>query len=161
MKHKVKVNGFTGLTDTQERACKLLATGESVESTAQQLNIEVNTLILWRRNKAFECYYNLQREQRRNATIASVYALADEAIKTLKESLTFSAGEATRLKAATYIIDKLQTLEIGETDVREAVRREANIVADWGENLTFDERKYKEKLRAMGVDEQDYNDTLQ
>ena len=161
MRQKPKINGFTGLTETQEKACKLLAQGESVESTAQQLNIEESTLTIWRRNKAFDCYYNLQREQRRNATIASVYALADEAIKTLRDSLTFSAGEATRLKAATYIIDKLQSLEIGETDVREAVRREANIVADWGENITFDERKYKETLREMGVDEQDYNDTLQ
>lgn len=160
MKHKIKINGFTGLTETQENACKLLAQGESVENTAKQLNIDVNTLTIWRRNKAFECYYNLQREQRRNATIANVYALADEAIKTLKESLSFSAGEATRLKAATYIIDKLQTLEIGETDVREAVRKEANIIESWGENITFDERKYKETLREMGVEEQDYNDTL-
>lgn len=155
---QIKINGATGLTDLQEKACKLLAQGESVESTAQQLGIEEHTLSLWQRNRAFDCYYNLQRANRRNATIGSVYSLAEEAIGVLRQSLSEITNEATRLKAATYIIDKLQTLEIGETDVREVARNEAKTIdLDWG---TFDERKYQETLREMGVEERDYRDSL-
>lgn len=162
MKHKkIEVSKVTGLTATQENACKLLASGESVESTAQRLGIEEHTLSLWQRNKAFNCYYNLQRKNRRNATIESLYSLADEAIGVLRQSLSEITSEATRLKAATYIIDKLQALEVGETDIREAVKREST--KEWGEDIlvVFDKEKYEQTLQEIGIEEQDYNDTLQ
>lgn len=156
---KVRVNGFTGLTSTQERACSLLASGATTEAVAAELSIPEQTLYLWQKQSTFECYYNKRRSVIRNAAVQSLFGLVDEATTAIRESLS-SENESVRLKAATYIIDKLQKMDVGKTDILEVVKQEATY-CNWGVAATFHKEDYKERLKELGVQEQDYQKSLQ
>ena len=134
---KVQVSSVTGLTPTQERACSLLASGAKTAEVAQKLDVPEQTIYL-------------------------LFGLKDEAVTAIRESLN-STNESVRLKAASYIIDKLQNVEVGKTDIVEAVRAEATYsdTEGWGitENV-FHEREYRDRLKELGVQEQDYQSSL-
>lgn len=154
---KVQISSVTGLTPTQERACFLLASGTKTKDVAQQLGIQEQTLYLWQRQTTFVCYYNKQRSVIKSAAVQGLFGLMDEAISAIRESLN-STNENVKLKAATYIVDKLQNLEIGKTDILEAVKAEATYNG-WEPNC-FHESEYRERLKALGVQEQDYQSSL-
>ena len=159
---KVQVSSFTGLTPTQERACSLLASGVKTAEVAQELDVPEHTIYLWQQQTTFVCYYNKQRSVIKNAAVQSLFGLMDEAVTAIRESLN-STNESVRLKAASYIIDKLQNVEVGKTDIVAAVRAEATY-SDTGrwditENV-FHEREYRDRLKELGVQEQDYQSSL-
>jgi len=159
---KVQVSSVTGLTPTQERACSLLASGAKTAEVAQKLDVPEQTIYLWQKQTTFVCYYNKQRSVIKNAAVQSLFGLMDEAVTAIRESLN-STNESVRLKAASYIIDKLQNVEVGKTDIVEAVRAEATYsdTERWGitENV-FHEREYRDRLKELGVQEQDYQSSL-
>lgn len=159
---KVQVSSVTGLTPTQERACSLLASGAKTAEVAQKLDVPEQTIYLWQKQTTFVCYYNKQRSVIKNAAVQSLFGLMDEAVTAIRESLN-STNESVRLKAASYIIDKLQNVEVGKTDIVEAVRAEATYsdTEGWGiaENV-FHEREYRDRLKELGVQEQDYQSSL-
>lgn len=156
---KVQISSVTGLTPTQEKACSLLASGAKTTDVAQQLDVPEQTLYLWQKQTTFVCYYNKQRSVIKNAAVQSLFGLMDEAVTAIRESLT-STNENVRLKAATYIVDKLQGLEIGKTNIVEAVRAEATYpdMGGWGSD--FHESEYRNRLKELGVQEQDYQSSL-
>lgn len=159
---KVQVSSVTGLTPTQERACSLLASGAKTVEVAQKLDVPEKTLYLWQKQTTFVCYYNKQRSVIKNAAVQSLFGLMDEAVTAIRESLN-STNESVRLKAASYIIDKLQNVEVGKTDIVEAVKAEATYsdTDRWGitENV-FHENEYRDRLQELGVKEQDYQSSL-
>lgn len=158
---KVQVSSVTGLTPTQERACSLLASGAKTAEVAQQLDVPEKTLYLWQKQTTFVCYYNKQRSVIKDAAVQSLFGLMDEAVTAIRESLN-STNESVRLKAASYIIDKLQNVEVGKTDIVEAVRAEATYTdTGWeiGESV-FHESEYRDRLKELGVQEQDYQSSL-
>lgn len=157
---KKMISSVTGLTPTQERACSLLASGAKATAVAEQLDVSEQTIYLWQKQKTFICYYNKQRSVIKDAAVQSLFGLMDEAITAIRESLT-STNESVRLKAATYIVDKLQSLDVGKTDIVEAVKAEATYTDEWaGVGNYFHENEYRQKLKEMGVEEQDYKSTL-
>ena len=159
---KVRVSSVTGLTPTQERACSLLASGAKTADVAQQLDVPEESIYLWQKQTTFSCYYNKQRSVIKNAAVQSLFGLMDEAVTAIRESLN-STNESVRLKAASYIIDKLQNVEVGKTDIVEAVKAEATYsdTDRWGitENV-FHENEYRDRLQELGVKEQDYQSSL-
>lgn len=159
---KVQVSSVTGLTPTQERACSLLASGAKTAEVAQKLDVPEQTIYLWQKQTTFVCYYNKQRSVIKNAAVQSLFGLMDEAVTAIRESLN-STNESVRLKAASYIIDKLQNVEVGKTDIIEAVKAEATYsdTEGWGitENV-FHESEYRDRLQELGVKEQDYQSSL-
>ena len=159
---KVQVSSVTGLTPTQERACSLLASGAKTAEVAQKLDVPEQTIYLWQKQTTFVCYYNKQRSVIKNAAVQSLFGLMDEAVTAIRESLN-STNESVRLKAASYIIDKLQNVEVGKTDIVEAVRAEATYSDTEGWDITenvFHEREYRDRLKELGVQEQDYQSSL-
>lgn len=158
-KEKVKVSNVTGLTKTQERACMLLASGESVSSVAELLKVPEENLFLWQKQNTFICYYNKRRSVLRDQAIQGLFSLVDEAISTIRDSLN-STNENVRLRTATYIVDKLQSLELGETDILDSVREESTFSDDWLNGEKFHETYYSDKLKELGIKEQNYQETL-
>lgn len=159
---KVQVSSVTGLTPTQERACSLLASGAKTAEVAQKLDVPEQTIYLWQKQTTFVCYYNKQRSVIKNAAVQSLFGLMDEAVTAIRESLN-STNESVRLKAASYIIDKLQNVEVGKTDIVEAVRAEATYSDTGGWDITenvFHESEYRDRLKELGVQEQDYQSSL-
>ena len=159
---KVQVSSVTGLTPTQERACSLLASGAKTAEVAQKLDVPEKTLYLWQKQTTFVCYYNKQHSVIKDTAVQSLFGLMDEAVTAIRESLN-STNESVRLKAASYIIDKLQNVEVGKTDIVEAVRAEATYsdTEGWGitENV-FHDCEYRDRLQDLGVKEQDYQSSL-
>lgn len=155
---KVQVSSITGLTPVQERACSLLASGVKTKDVAQQLDVPEQTIYLWQKQNTFVCYYNKQRSVIKDAAVQSLFGLMDDAVTAIRESLN-SSNENVRLKAATYIVDRLQGLEMGNTDIIEAVRNEATYTDGWG-GETFHESEYREKLKELGIREQSYQNSL-
>lgn len=159
---KVQVSSVTGLTPTQERACSLLASGAKTAEVAQELDVPEQTIYLWQKQTTFVCYYNKQRSVIKNAAVQSLFGLMDEAVTAIRESLN-STNESVRLKAASYIIDKLQNIEVGKTDIIEAVKAEATYSDTGGWDIAenvFHESEYMDRLQELGVKEQDYKSSL-
>lgn len=159
---KVQISSVTGLTPTQERACSLLASGAKTAEVAQELDVPEQTIYLWQKQTTFVCYYNKQRSVIKNAAVQSLFGLMDEAVTAIRESLN-STNESVRLKAASYIIDKLQNIEVGKTDIIEAVKAEATYSDTGGWDIAenvFHESEYMDRLQELGVKEQDYKSSL-
>ena len=159
-KAKPTISSVTGLTPTQERACNMLASGETIEAVAEEIKVPESTLLLWQKQTTFKCYFNQKRSNIKGNLIQGVYSLAQEAVNALRDSLN-SENEQVRLKAATYIVDKLQSMEIGQTDIIAEVKAEATYSdTRWDIDGTFHEKEYKSKLRELGIAEPDYRSTL-
>lgn len=159
-KSRPRISSITGLTPTQERACSMLASGQTIEAVAEEIKVPESTLLLWQRQTTFKCYFNQKRSNIKGSLMQGVCSLAQAAVNALRQSLN-SENEQVRLKAATYIVDKLQSLEIGQTDIVAAVKDEATYAdSKWAIDAVFHENEYKAKLCELGVKEQDYRSTL-
>lgn len=155
---KAGVSTATGLTKVQEEACILLARGEEISAIAEQLGVTQDSLFLWQKQPTFKCYYNRQRSIIRHAATQGVYALAGEALSTLRDCLG-SINDSVRLKAATFILDKLQADDVGTIDIVEEVRAEATYDDSAFLGSYFHEDEYRQRLDALGVEEQDYEES--
>lgn len=152
---KVNISEYTGLTPTQEQAAELLASGVSVTSVAEKLGIARSTLYLWEKQTTFKVYFNRRCSDARSTLVVGLFGLADEALSTIRKSLQ-SENEQVRLKAAMWITDKLQSVEIKQTDLLAVLREEAthrDEGAMWG-NSYFHEDEYKTRLKELGIKEQ-------
>lgn len=157
---KVTISQDTGLTPIQEQAATMLASGVSVTDVAEKLNVSRAAIYLWQKQTTYKVYFNKLCSNSRNTLIVGLYCLADEALRTIRESLR-SENEQVRLKAAMWVTDKLQNIEIGETDVITAIRKECTYNDNWYDHEpTFHEQEYKYRLKELGLKEPDLQSTL-
>lgn len=159
-KAKANINSITGLTSTQERACSLLASGATIEAVAEEVKVPESTILLWQRQATFKCYFNQKKSNIIGNLTQGVFSLAQEAVNALRNSLN-SENEQVRLKAATYIVDKLQSIEVGQTDIIQVVKAEATYSDTmWDSDAKFHEKEFNSRLQELGIKEQDYQSTL-
>lgn len=116
IEQKVTISPITGLTPQQEQACILFANGENVSDVASILKVNRSTLYLWQQNKAFECYYNKLCQEYKNEVKNGLLGLHKQAVATIEQLIT-TGSEATRLKAATWVLEKVEAIEVGETNI--------------------------------------------
>lgn len=161
--NKYTISKSTGLTATQEQACALLASGGSIASVAEQVGVSRAALYLWQKQTTFVCYFNKLRQDTQSELTQGLFSLATEAINTIRESL-HSDNEQIRLKAAMWITDKLQSVQITQTDALAVARKEATHAEEWEAAMalgqTFHESEYKERLKEWGIEEPNYSETL-
>lgn len=154
---KIAVSTATGLTPTQEEACTLLASGSTVTDVATKLAVSRTAIYEWQKQTTFKVFFNKQRSIIQSNTLQGLFGMAVDAIQAIRNSLN-SNDEKIRFKAATYIVDKLQSIEIGQTDIFKAIRGEATH-STWGDlEDKVDPQEYKELCREYGVKEQDPKD---
>ncbi len=154
IEQKATISPTTGLTPQQEQACILLASGESVTDVAVKLNLNRGTLYKWQQNKAFECYYNKQCQEYKNEVKNGLLGLHQQAVATIKQLITIGS-EATRLKAATWVLDKVEAIEVGETSIRRVLKEQCTTTNNgWGDFTNFDEKEYNKQLKVLGLDEE-------
>lgn len=154
IEQKATISPITGLTPQQEQACILLASGENVTDVADKLSLNRGTLYKWQQNKAFECYYNKQCQEYKNEVKNGLLGLHQQAVATIEQLIT-TGSEATRLKAATWVLEKVEAIEVGETSIRRALKEQCTTTNDdWGDLTTFDEEGYKRQLKALGLDDE-------
>lgn len=154
IEQKTTISPITGLTPQQEQACILLASGENVTDVADKLSLNRGTLYKWQQNKAFECYYNKQCQEYKNEVKNGLLGLHQQAVTTIEQLIT-TGSEATRLKAATWVLEKVEAIEVGETSIRRALKEQCTTTNnDWGDFSKFDEKEYKRQLKALGLDDE-------
>lgn len=143
-----EVNTQTGLTPIQEQAAILLASGDSFTAVAEKVSVNRSTLYKWQMQITFQCFFNQQCNDYKNNLKNGLFGLANEALSAIRDCL-HSDNEATRLKAAMWVTDKVELSEIGKSDVREAVKDKhiTSSLNDWGDFSNFDEKGYKTELR--------------
>lgn len=162
---KNTISKETGLTPTQEKACILLASGTPFASVAEAVGITRQTLWVWQKQTTFECYLNRQKKETQSLLTQSLFSLATDAVEAIRDSL-HSENEGVRLRAAQWVADRLQGVEITRTDAIEVARQEATYsdgdpLADWGNTAPYlHDKQYKEALDQMGIEETDYQSTI-
>lgn len=148
------ISPTTGLTPQQEQACILLASGENVTNVADKLSLNRGTLYKWQQNKAFVCFYNKQCQDYKNDVKNGLLGLHQQAIATMGQLMT-TGNEATRLKAAMWVLDKVEAIEIGDTNIRQVLKDQCTITnEDWIGFTRVDEKEYKRQLKTYGLDDE-------
>lgn len=139
----------TGLTPTQEQAAILLASGTTITAVADGLGINRGTLYDWQKLPTFQCFYNHQAIDFKEAIRGGLLGIAGEAIEAIRGVLN-SDNEANRLKAAMWVVERVSEMPTGETDVRKVLKAKNTIAnADWAQ--TFNEAAYNADLRRFGL----------
>lgn len=141
----------TGLTPIQEQAAMLLASGKTISEVSGQLNINRGTLYLWFEKLTFQCFYNTIMKEIQNNIRDGIFSLYSEALQAIRQNLS-SPNESIRMKAATYIIDKIQSSDVGETSPENIIRKQCTsneIENPWP--TYFDEKKFEDKMKENGL----------
>ena len=147
---KNTVNPQTGLTPLQEQAAMMLATGETITAVAAKLKVNRCTIYDWQRLITFQCFLNRQATDYRESLKNGLFGLASDALKTIRDTL-HSTNESNRLKAAMWLIERVNNTDTGETDAREAIReRCTKDVMEFDGNY-FDENEYNNALQWYGL----------
>lgn len=144
------ISPATGLTPQQEQACILLASGESYTAVAQRLNINRGTLYKWQDLLQFQCFYNKQCSDYKAEVRNALLGLHAEAVDTVRELMN-NGGEATRLKAAIWLLEKVEAVKVNGTNIRTVLReRYTEHISD--DYSRFNEYCYQEALKEFGLE---------
>lgn len=147
---KPTLSAYTGLTPQQEQAAILLASGNNITAVARQLNLNRSTLYEWQENTAFQCFYNQQCQDHQQAVKNALFGLHSTAIDTLTDLLS-NGNENTRLKAAMWLLERVANVEVGNTDLRQALKQKcSHPIVDF-EAIELDEAEYKQALLQYGL----------
>ena len=151
---KPTISALTGLTPQQEQAATMLASGENLTAVARQLNLNRSTLYEWQTNTAFQCFYNQQCQEHQEAVKNALFGLHRTAVDTLTDLLT-NGNENTRLKAATWLLERVAAVRIGETQIREVLKKQCtHAPSGWGDLSTLNEGEYKAELKRYGLSDE-------
>lgn len=149
---KLTVSPITGLTPQQEQACFYLASGNSVSATAKSLDVSRYTLYQWLQQDTFKCYYNRQVADGKIQMMGNLFNLQQKAVDTITDLLQHGS-EQTRLKAATWIADKVAAFNDGaQTDIRAHLKERCTHDSDtfWIEPQ-LNEDEYFDELSKRGL----------
>lgn len=147
---KNTVNPQTGLTPLQEQAAMMLATGETITAVAAKLNVNRCTIYDWQRLLTFQCFLNRQATDYRESLKNGLFGLASDALQTIRDCL-HSTNEGNRLKAAMWLIERVNNTDTGETDAREAIRERCTKNVMEVDTTLFDEDEYNKALQWYGL----------
>lgn len=140
----------TGLTPVQEKAVALMIDGADMEEVAKQCQIEVNVLLGWQNTLVFQCYLNQKKSFIKSVIKSGCISMYAEALKTLRDCLQ-SNNESIKLKSATLILQMIDNIPVGNTDVRAQLKEQCKINEDWMGNPMYDEKKYQKLLNENGL----------
>ena len=146
------ISPATGLTPQQEQACILLASGESYTAVAQRLNINRGTLYKWQDLLPFQCFYNQQCSDYKAEVRNALLGLHAEAVDTVRELMN-NGGEATRLKAAIWLLERVEAVEVGATDVREVLKAQHTEPIFDLPKTSLNDKAYRQALKDLGLSE--------
>jgi len=133
----------SGLTPLQEQVATFLASGKQITDTANELQISRATIYRLFDNVVFMAYYNLLCYEIKINTKNNLFTLQDKAFKAIGAALE-SDNDLTKLKAATWIIEKIQDVQIGCKNPIDALSNQCvgkNIIDVCFDNTEFEKLK--------------------
>jgi hypothetical protein len=137
----------SGLSPFQEQAAALLATGKTVTDTAAALEVSRATIYRLLQDGLFMAYYNLLCQEVQVNLKNHLFTLQEKAFTALTSALD-SDNAPTQLKAATWVLEKIQGVEVGDTDPKRAL-----YFASFGDvDHYLDEAKYERLKKQHGIE---------
>lgn len=148
------VEQVTGLTPQQEQAALLLASGESVTDVASKVNVNRATIYLWLQKVGFKCFYNQQCQIIQDNIRNGLFGLYGDALQALKDTLN-SDNEPAKLKAAMYILGKIELIDTSQQDPVEEIKKLCTTSAfnDIDDYIKFDSNKFDALMLENGLSE--------
>jgi hypothetical protein len=147
---KETINQQTGLTSTQEKSVVLLLSGKSITEVSQTLKIDRSTIYAWQKQSNFQAYFNATQERIQAELENGLMSLYEEAITTIKDCLS-SDNESIKLKAALWLVEKIESKKIGETDPRTLIKNELVLDNISSGFQNFDTRDYERILKENNL----------
>lgn len=149
MKKTEERSVVTGLTPIQEEAAIMLAKGQTIEEISESLNLNKGELIEWTQVVTFQCFLSQQNRAFKETLRSNIFGLAEQAVRAITESLS-SDNEQVKLKAATWIVDKINELNTGQPDIAVALR-EKHTINTFAELYQIDEASLRKEASKLGV----------
>jgi len=149
MKKTEERSVVTGLTPIQEEAAIMLAKGQTIEEISDSLNLNKGELIEWTQVVTFQCFLSQQNRAFKETLRSNIFGLAEQAVRAITESLS-SDNEQVKLKAATWIVDKINELNTGQPDIAVALR-EKHTINTFAEFNQIDEANLRKEASKLGV----------
>jgi len=110
---------FADLTPKQVKCLPLMAIGCTATEVAKKVKVSQVQISEWKRNPQFMSALDTVRRNALSDAEAALTGLATDAIKTLCELLKNASSEQVKLRAAMFIIDRLDFSEIKESNTDE------------------------------------------
>ena len=101
------VDNFKKLNDNQQKALPLLLMGENNKNVANKLGVDENTIYRWRNDPNFKNILNEMRRQSLESIERQLHSLGSKAITELTFLLENATNENNKLKASTFILEKI------------------------------------------------------
>lgn len=141
------------MNDQMRQAVEMLLEGASNKEVVKAMKIPMNTLLNWKRRAAFKAYYNSRLMVMKAEAISKKHSLLNKAMEAIEACLE-SENPTIRFKTAAYIIERLESEEIGHTDTRELIRAECttDTFSSWNPGEQFDRAKYERLCEENGID---------
>ena len=111
------------------------------------------TIYQWQQRISFQCFYNQQCQMIQDNIRNGLCGLYAEALNAVQGCLQ-SPNEATRLKAAMYVIGKVEMIDASRQDPEAEIRKLCTSISttDWDfSQEVFDEGRYKELMKDNGL----------
>ncbi|MBQ6648374.1 MAG: Hin recombinase [Muribaculaceae bacterium] len=145
----------TGLTPQQEQAALLLASGESITDVASRINVNRATIYLWQQKISFQCFYNQQCQIIQDNIRNGLCGLYAEALNSVHDCLK-SKNEAVKLRAAMYVIGKVEMIDASQQDPEAEIRKLCTHMEDASFDMfkpyeVFDKDKYQDLMKENGL----------
>ena len=105
----------------QQQTLGLLATGLRIEEIAETLGVHRSTIWRWRQDPKFIARWNQILTDTREEQTRSLLEIQQEAIEALRGCLR-SENDMVRLRASLSVLEKVESLSVGSTDVEEVQR---------------------------------------
>lgn len=143
------IHSDTGLTAQQERCALLLAAGTRITDAAQQVGTSRGTLYRWLQQQPFQCYYNQAKKDVQQVVEGSLLDLHQRALEGIRASLE-SQKEEVRLKASTWVVDRISQMPVGASDVRKVMKEDIAQSALYYQNV---QEEYQRALAEAGLED--------
>jgi transposase-like protein len=149
-----KANNITGLTPQQEKTVALILSGRTVTEIAQEIGVDRGTLYNWTQKINFQTYYDNLRKEIQDNVRNNLMKLHVEALEAIKAGLQ-SNNDNIKIKTAIWLIERLESQKIGETDLRKKISSlcysdPALLAENWG--VQFDKSKFNNLCRENGIE---------
>lgn len=140
----------TGLTPIQEQAAILLASGETITAVAAKIGVNRGTIYDWQGIVTFQCFFNQQKHDYKEHLKNSLFGLTNDALTAVRNCL-LSDNEPIKLKAATWLLERVAEQTAGVTDIRAALKAKHTKAMEWPDCDNFDRVGFEKDCRQYGI----------
>lgn len=118
------------INEKQENAINMLIAGKTIEEISQKLNININTIYRWKRQTKFKQSLRNRQDSVFEDISLRLGSIGTEALEIIYSLMKNAVNENTKLKASTFVIDKL--LQLRDDDIVKKIE-EIELVLSTGE----------------------------